>query len=280
MISHSHGDYVITQSTLSRKFNIVFLEPPTIYRIQNRIVGLATSNNRVVIKLTQPMRVPQYPGSQKSFTLYFRHIEHRVSTIFDLYLFVPSIWDYLLPALIHHSPSDVMAHTHLTKAFINSDLFGKSTSFGHKVFILYRPFTITKAYEQTLRKLKTYHTFSRHFASNVDYDILEFTIPQTANSKLDAFITGSFSRMDSHIKSELCQFAHTSNLEPLIRSVLYKDFELKRELERKLGMPLDKNAELHEPLDLEANKLQEKHLITGGYSYENLPTPNWQEAFG
>ena len=91
---------------------------------------------------------------------------------------------------------------------------------------------------------------------------------------------GNFSKIPQLTKQNLLTFSEGTSIKQSLDAILYKRTSLKTKIERDLKISIESNAELHDPLPtLNLRKIDIVGHAGKHYSYSDLPTPVWADAF-
>jgi hypothetical protein len=141
---------------------------------------------------------------------------------------------FLLPALGDYE-LDFSYNALLINCYLKLD--------NNSIVLVYRfiPTTQYNLLDKYLRTSELYVTTTNNSYTTVAY---EMKIPTHYSKDVTKFLEGKYSELSDRLKKRILSF-HKLNLYGETAKILYKDSELRKQLEIELGLPLVKGAELH-----------------------------------
>lgn len=175
-----------------------------------------------------------------------REIEEvKPGKLYRLYAFSNTIWRYLLPwvATTATSIRDFPMYENYVESGLRSiDLNYKFDLKNPKIVAVYLVHVFEKKVTQQIQKLE------KESKSNVRWLGDNYFVHQLPVVKLDQFqllLDGKFSELAN--KEEIINFSKNTHIQNVLKQILFKDKNLKKDMERQLNANLD-NMELHSPL--------------------------------
>ena len=129
---------------------------------------------------------------------------------------------------------------------------------GNNIVLLYRQSTdpIFVKFIKTLQKFSNFKDITLYD----DYIVVVFRVPKAHLDNYKKFKLGQYSQMSSEYKLKILSY-HDMDIDNIIGQILFKTGDRKKKLENRLGVILDKEAELYSIPDLNKELLNINYYL-------------------
>ncbi len=143
--------------------------------------------------------------------------------------------------------------THLVNAFI------KYNNIEDHLILLYRwsPDPLFAKFDLALRK---FPTFIKAFDPDPQHIVFIFSIPKEQLENFELFKQGKYSELEDNFKLKILDF-HKMGVDSTLSKILFKSYERKMELEKKLDAELPEDSELLSIINLKTETLDLNYYL-------------------